>query len=147
MNKKESIKISSKHGLNPSIPICFWCGKDKNEILLLGKIDRKDSEAPNRVFVDYEPCEECKKVIGNNIHVIGVESYPVIDCPPISSSEQGIFYPTGRWAVFNREYFTRLKDGIENEEQIELIESILKKGVALFPDNELAQAISTDESN
>ena len=33
-----SIKISQKHGVNPTIPICFWCGKEKNEIALLGKL-------------------------------------------------------------------------------------------------------------
>ena len=42
----DSIKVSPKHGLNPTIPQCFWCGKDKSEIALLGKMDKEDSPAP-----------------------------------------------------------------------------------------------------
>ena len=30
------IKISPKYGVNPTIPVCFWCGKQKNEIALMG---------------------------------------------------------------------------------------------------------------
>lgn len=32
------VKISPKYGVNPTIPCCFFCGKPKNEIALLGKI-------------------------------------------------------------------------------------------------------------
>jgi hypothetical protein len=27
-----SIKLSPKHGVNPTICTCMWCGKPKNEI-------------------------------------------------------------------------------------------------------------------
>lgn len=30
------IKLSPKYGVNPTIPVCFWCGKEKNEIALMG---------------------------------------------------------------------------------------------------------------
>lgn len=33
-----SIKMSKKHGLNPCIPICVFCGKEKNELALLGRL-------------------------------------------------------------------------------------------------------------
>ena len=33
----KNIKISPKHGLNPLIPKCFFCGKEKNEIAILGR--------------------------------------------------------------------------------------------------------------
>ena len=36
-----SIKLSPKHGLNPTIATCFYCGKDKNELILAGKINKK----------------------------------------------------------------------------------------------------------
>ena len=55
----KSIKISPKHGLNPSISTCFWCGKDKNEIILAGRI-KDDAEMPMHAVFDYEPCVECK---------------------------------------------------------------------------------------
>lgn len=38
------IEISPKHGLNPTIPVCFWCGKEKNEIALLGRIREKTKD-------------------------------------------------------------------------------------------------------
>ena len=28
------IKLSPKHGLNPTIPVCFWCGEERNEVAL-----------------------------------------------------------------------------------------------------------------
>lgn len=60
-----SIRISEKHGANPTIPICFFCGEDKNEVALLGKLSG-DKEAPMRMWIngDYEPCDECKKKNG-----------------------------------------------------------------------------------
>lgn len=62
MRKARSIPLSPEHGLNPTIPVCFWCGKDKNEIALLGRIGGKeDREAPARMVLDYEPCEDCRR--------------------------------------------------------------------------------------
>lgn len=37
----KGIKISPKYGLNPTIPVCFWCGKQKNEIALMGRMSKK----------------------------------------------------------------------------------------------------------
>lgn len=62
MRKARSIPLSPEHGVNPTIPVCFWCGKDKNEIALLGRIGGKeDREALSRMVLDYEPCEECSR--------------------------------------------------------------------------------------
>ena len=54
----DSITISKKHGVNPSINTCFWCGGDKN-IILFGKLPN-DAEAPRNVCMDYQPCDKCK---------------------------------------------------------------------------------------
>lgn len=54
------IKISKKHGVNPTIPICFWCGKEKNEVAMLGEL-KGDVEAPMHLVLDINPCEECQK--------------------------------------------------------------------------------------
>ena len=58
------IKLSPKHGLNPTIPVCFWCGEERNEVALLGHIGdgRKleEFEAPMHMVIDYEPCEKCR---------------------------------------------------------------------------------------
>ena len=33
-----ALKLSPKHGLNPTISVCFWCGEEKDESALLGHI-------------------------------------------------------------------------------------------------------------
>lgn len=76
-----SVRISKKHGLNPSIPLCHYCGKPKNEIILTGahgetwakKHGITDGQMPMYVVVegDIEPCAECKKA---GIGIAEVES-------------------------------------------------------------------------
>lgn len=99
-----SIPLSPKHGLNPTIPICFWCGKEKNEIALLGKIktDKRgeDPEAPHSCVLDYEPCDCCKEQWGKGVTLIEVSVDPnVAGQPPMQTNA----YPTGRFAVVNPE--------------------------------------------
>ena len=104
------IEVSPKHGLNPTIPVCFWCGKDKNEIALLGRIREKtknryganvtkrdsDIEAPPRMVIDYEPCDECQKMWDSGVAVLEVQQTPTMPNQP--EIQKGI-YPTGRFAV------------------------------------------------
>lgn len=33
--KNSGTKLSPKYGVNPTIPVCFWCGEDKNEVIIL----------------------------------------------------------------------------------------------------------------
>lgn len=104
------IEISPKHGLNPTIPVCFWCGKEKNEIALLGRIREKtknryganvtkkdsDIEAPSRMVIDYEPCDECKKMWDSGVTVLEAQETPTMPNQP--EIQKGI-YPTGRLVV------------------------------------------------
>ena len=63
--------ISKETGLNPTIPLCPYCGKSKNEIILTGyegekwarKNGHPDGQMPKyiRLEGDIEPCDECKK--------------------------------------------------------------------------------------
>lgn len=106
----KGIEISPKHGLNPTIPVCFWCGKEKNEIALLGRIREKtknryganmtkrdsDIEAPRRMVIDYEPCDECKKMWESGIAVFEAQETPTMPNQP--EIQKGI-YPTGRLVV------------------------------------------------
>lgn len=98
-----SIKLSPKHGVNPTIPVCFFCGKEKNEIALLGQIgDRRkgeDFEAPKNVVLDYEPCEECKKKFAEGVLLIEVTNSPEVIGMPIAKDA----YPTGRYVVVRPE--------------------------------------------
>lgn len=52
------IRLHPKHGLNPSVSKCFYCGGDK-EVLLLGASYKK--EAPREAVWDKTPCDKCKE--------------------------------------------------------------------------------------
>lgn len=52
------IRMSKKYGLNPSIGVCPVCGKENNELALLGRLPG-DAEAPRRIATSI--CDECKK--------------------------------------------------------------------------------------
>lgn len=60
--KSGSIPVSPKHGLNPTVPVCLYCGKDKNEIAVCGKVNKQDDEMPMRCVIDALPCDECRKL-------------------------------------------------------------------------------------
>lgn len=97
-----NIKLSKKYGVNPTIPICAFCGQPKNEIALMGHIGdgRKgeDFEAPKNIILDYEPCDECKEKWAQGVAIIEVSRTPMCDGqPPIQEGA----YPTGRFVVVN----------------------------------------------
>lgn len=56
---KDSIRLSPKHGVNPSITHCECCGKEIG-IAMFGKL-KGDIEAPKDVFMGL--CDDCQKVI------------------------------------------------------------------------------------
>lgn len=62
MSKKDSIRLSSKHGLNPSLIVCVLCGKETGALALLGKIGKgkEDKEAPKHIC-NGSICDDCKK--------------------------------------------------------------------------------------
>ena len=98
VKKNKAIILSPKYGLNPTIPLCFWCKKPKDEIAVLGKIGkrREDIEAPKNMVIDYEPCPICKGYMDSGFTVIEVDKKP-------NSQHQAELsenvYPTGRWTV------------------------------------------------
>lgn len=99
----KSIKLSPKHGLNPTIPVCFFCGESKNEVALLGQIgDRRkgeDLEAPMKMILDFEPCDECNKKFAQGVLLIEVTTSPEYIGMPIAENA----YPTGRYVVVKPE--------------------------------------------
>lgn len=60
------MRLSKKHGVGAVIPLCYFCGKEKNEVALLGagadKVEKELGSMPSRVVIDYEPCDNCKKL-------------------------------------------------------------------------------------
>ncbi len=120
--KNDGIMISERYGLNPTIPICFWCEEKKNEVALLGRL-KDDKEAPRNCLLDYEPCDKCKKRFELGIAIIEVVDYVVVEnMPPITIQDGIELYPTGRYVVILIEAIDRL---IEDEA---LREEIKKAG-------------------
>lgn len=59
--ESNTIELSKKHGLNPSILHCFICGKETG-IALMGRL-KGDAEAPRDVSNPNEICDDCRKMI------------------------------------------------------------------------------------
>lgn len=65
----KSIRLSEKHGVNPSITICPICGKETG-IALLGKL-KGDKEAPRKIIGDI--CDDCISKLGNDkIYILAI---------------------------------------------------------------------------
>lgn len=64
-----ALRLSKKHGVNPSIGVCPICLRDNQEILLLGKLPN-DAEAPMRVLSNI--CNECKSKIEEGFYPLVV---------------------------------------------------------------------------
>ena len=97
----DSIEVSPKHGVNPFIPACFWCGELKSEIALPGRIrnDPKtgekvkggDFEAKHGTIIDYVPCEKCKKNMELGVRMIEAWTLDQFTDhrPPIGKDNEG----------------------------------------------------------
>lgn len=97
----KSIPLSPKHGVNPTMPICFFCGETKNEIALLGRIGGKqDLEAPRQILLDYEPCDKCKEIFAQGVLLIEVTRVPNVEGQFEIAKDA---YPTGRHCVVKPE--------------------------------------------
>lgn len=99
-NKK--ITISKKRGLNPSMPTCFYCGRQKGEIVLCGKL-KGDAEAPQSRVFDYVPCENCRKAFAKGILAVEVTEKESEGVIPIAKG----LYPTGQYMVMDEDKFAR----------------------------------------
>ena len=134
-----NIKVSPKHGLNPTIPICFWCGKEKNEVALMGKIDKQDSKAPRKMITNYEPCDKCKELFSAGVHVIGVTEEPITKGMfPIVSDGKIQLYPTGSMFVAKEDWVKRFLTANEGED---MIEEVLSKKILILPDKIVSEIV------
>ena len=106
----DGLVLSDKHGMNPTIAVCFFCGQSKDEIILTGRAGEKiakkaghpDGAMPMYSCVDKVPCETCAKYMENGIIVIETEDNPV-------NRE----YPerTGNMWVMGEKILARILDG------------------------------------
>lgn len=117
---KGSLRIG-KTGLNPTIPLCYYCGKQKNQIMLTGLAGERwarkngisDGMMPMCVYFegDLEPCDECKK--------IGIS---IAEC--VSDDDRSL---TNFRCVMKEEAFKRMFANAP------FLEEVLKKRVMLVP--------------
>jgi hypothetical protein len=86
-----SIPLHPKFGVNPSMGVCFWCGKEDGTILLLGANSRDGGrEAPRRMVASMEPCPSCRADMDKGVTIIEARE------PAHYTKEPR---PTGRWVV------------------------------------------------
>lgn len=97
----KNITLHREHGLNPTIPVCFWCGEEKGEIALLG--NKYKGEAPRHMVMDYEPCLACQERFKQGILVIEADTKPVGEGQPPFNGQDA--YPTGNHVVIKEESF------------------------------------------
>lgn len=110
-----SIKVSEKHGLNPTLCQCFFCGEVKH-IALMGKL-KGDVEAPHQCVMDYEPCDKCKEKMSLGVTLIEVTHHSIDGRPSLTAENNIPVYPTGKFAVVKAEAFNRmLNNGQEFKE-------------------------------
>lgn len=85
------VKLSPKHGLNPSIQQCFTCLQDMG-VIMFGRL-KGDAKAPHRVCLgrDSEPCDECKGHMEKGVILISMDERKTTD--------QNNPHRTGGWAV------------------------------------------------
>jgi hypothetical protein len=106
---KGDIKLHPEYGLNPTMPVCFWCGKNTGEIVLLGR--RYKGKAPRRMWLgDYTPCGECASRLKpgpDRVVIMECSRTPTLDNQPSMHEDQQA-YPTGRYVVFRVEALERI---------------------------------------
>lgn len=98
-----SIRLSKEYGVNPSVDVCFWCGKDKGVVLFGSgyRGPKGEKAAPCSVMLDYEPCYAC--AAGWKLGVVLYEANEDGDTKKFYGG-----YPTGRYWVIKEEAIQRM---------------------------------------
>jgi hypothetical protein len=113
------IRLSEKHGVYPGLEQCFVCMKDVG-VVLFGQM-RGDAEAPRRVCLGKEPCDECKKLMELGVIFISVDEKK-------SKGDMQNPWRTGGWCVVKEEAVRRMfEDG-------PILDSVLKYRMAFIED-------------
>lgn len=126
-----SIKLSPQHGVNPSLSTCFYCGGDKNELILPGRL-KGDVEAPRKAVRNMEPCDQCKHFMERGVILIEVDE--------AKTTDRNNPYRAGGWCVIKDEAIARIITDAAMREQI------LKSRVAFLP-TEVWDAIGIQRGN
>ncbi len=93
--RRDEIRLSPEHGLNPSLGVCFWCGEDDGSVVLPGLM-KGDKEAPHRAVWSMEPCKACVEKRAQGI--------TLIECEETDDELE----PTGTWFVVTEDFVRRV---------------------------------------
>ena len=105
MAKEKGIKLSPKHGVNPSILRCFACGEEMG-IALLGRINKEDDEAP-REIMGGSLCPDCQSA---------VDKGGLIILETRKEQAETMQDRTGRMVAVSKEYREKLLANSDNKD-------------------------------
>jgi hypothetical protein len=80
-----NIPLSTKHGVNPTLGVCAYCGKETGEIGLPGLLHtntKQDVEAPRHMVLSLEPCGHCKERLKEYVMFVEVTARPPAGLEP-----------------------------------------------------------------
>jgi len=115
------VRLHPEHGLNPTLPVCILCRKEKGEVVLLGAA--YPGQAPMWMLLDPEPCADCrKKYLTEAKGVLLVEA---------EEQDQGRPRLSGRCWVLKEERFTQVFNVPVPAKRITLIDSETVRALGL----------------
>jgi len=68
----KSIRLHPTRGLNPKLVVCYFCHREKNELVLLGNVASSNREVQDSKYlvVDKKPCEWCRENMAKGIVLV-----------------------------------------------------------------------------
>ena len=138
-----SILISEKHGVNPSLEVCFICGEAMG-VALFGHLTKPRAEAMNEAGLDVNPetdaeaprkicrgaiCDRCKEVMETGIFLVCVRDGEEGDNP----------YRTGKVVAVTEDAVRKML------EPGEILDAALEKRM-LYVEESTWRAIGLDEA-
>lgn len=117
------IRVSKKHGVNPSIDTCPKCG-GASGLILFGRLPQ-DKEAPRMVSYSLELCNDCKTEMEKN---------ELIFCMEAEQTDNGI-RPKGEYLTMSDKNFK----GFGNDDKC--IFNIAPKSRQVFLETEVFQQV------
>ena len=106
-----SIRISDKHGVNPSLMQCFYCNEATTGIALLGKLPG-DAEAPRQGVFNLTPCDDCKAKMAQGVLIMSCKDSDFKDANIVEQGNLPNPYRTGGWVIVKDEAIQRIMPGL-----------------------------------
>jgi len=105
--------LDKENGVDPMLSYCFYCGKEKNEILLTGingKFIRRSagvSQNTRGLCFNKKPCDECKSIMEEGVILISIKNEESGDNP----------YRTGGWCAVTIDAAKRIFKDVDIDKQ------------------------------